>query len=228
MLSEAMIKISSKDRANLSSYIHALNSIVSKLLKSGGMPYPTVLQELNEFSSKWDTKVAKNLKIRYEYIRDKRKGQYFQEWTTININLTHFVKVKPSTPDPYIISMDVVDMAAILFHEFTHYKQDMKIRSKHFGRYLQALGHKDFKSYLKNPRERQAWAIQYVEFLRRKMKIAKPEEILGQLRKMGLLHDATLNNLKSSDYDSWKAIMKNAVMTALHDLENLKKPSRSR
>ncbi len=219
MLSEAIIKISPKDRENLFNYIRALKRVTTQLLKNGAIPYSTVLQELNEFSSRWDSKVAKNLRIRYEYIRGKYKGQYIQDGTTINMNLTAFVKVNSNGTEATIVSIDILGMVPIFFHEFMHYKQDMKIRSKHFGHYLQALDHKDFKSYFQDPQERQAWAIQYLEYLRQNMKITKPEEVLSQLKKMGLLHDKDLNNLKNTDYASWKAIMKNIVVTALRDLK---------
>lgn len=228
MLSEIMIKINPKDRINLSNYVRALKAFTTKLLKAGAMPYPTFLQEVNEFSSKWDTKIGKNLRIRYEYRQAKQKGQYVQEWETITMNLLYFVKVRPTSTDPAIISIDILAMTPVLFHEFTHYKQDMKIRSKHFGRYLQALGHDDFKSYFRDPQERQAWAEQYLEFLRTQMKIKKPEEILSQLRKMGLLHDAALNNLKKSDYDSWKAIMRHAIRSAIQELEKEKRKPASK
>ena len=77
--------------------------------------------------------------------------------------------------------------------------------------------HKD--KYYKIPWEQQAHAIAYLERLRQELKIKRPEAMLSQLRKLGVIHQEDLHDLKKSDYKSWKAIMKNAIMAAVSDVE---------
>ena len=44
--------------------------------------------------------------------------------------------------------------------------------------------------------------------------------MLSSLRKLGVLHREDLQALKKTDYKSWKAIMKNAIMAAVADIKD--------
>lgn len=220
MLSEGVIKIKPKERESLRSYVSSLKAFVKKILENGPMPAIPFLQELNsEFAPRWRYKVAKHLRtIDYEFDKNKRNGSYTNDGEWITLNLYYLALAKAGKEGILIAGLDYDKLIPILLHEFAHYKQDMKLRSKQYGRLLQYTDHPNLKSYFRDPGERQAWAIGHVEKLRRQMNSAKPEDILMQLRKVGLLDDPHLQALKQSDYDSWKSIMKNAVMTALHDI----------
>lgn len=220
MLSEGVIKIKPKEREALRSYVQSLRLFVKKTLKNGPVPPMSFLQELHaNFIPKWRYKVAKHLRmIDYDYNKNRKHGEYMNDGETITLNLYYLANAKVGNNGVLITDIDYDKLIPILLHEFAHYKQDMKIRSNRYGRMLQNMDHPDLKSYFQNPKERQAWAIAHVETLRRMINTAKPEDILMRLRKIGLLDNPHLQALKQSDYDSWKSIMKNAVMTALHDL----------
>jgi hypothetical protein len=223
LLSEGTIIIPRAERQKVYAYVDALKAFAAPLFPSEHIP---LLQELNsEFSPRFDKKVGKNLYyIRYEYDKNKRAGSYDNDGQTINLNLYYLGYARAAAGMKILISgINYDELTAVLMHEFAHYKQDMKVRSKQYGRLLVHIAPKDMTAYFQNPIEQHAWAVGYLEKLKAKAKVSRPEDILASLRSVGLLHDPQINALKKTDYDSWKAIMKHAIMTASHDLEKLKR-----
>ena len=229
MLSEGTIIIPEKERQQVYAYVAALKDFLTPIFATKPVPAMPLIRELNsEFSPKWNQKIAKNLLgISYEYDKNKRAGSYSNDWQRISLNLFYLGYARAGAGGSILLSgVNYDELTAVLMHEVAHYKQDMKLRSRQYGRTLLHTEPKDLAAYFKNPIEQHAWAVGYLEKLKARMKTSSPMEILTKLRQVGLLHDPAIHALKDSDYDTWKAIMKHAVMTALHDLER-EKPKKS-
>jgi hypothetical protein len=220
LLSEGTIIIPRAERQKVYAYVDALKAFLTPFFAKGPQESTLILQELNsEFSPKWDNKVGKNLHfIRYEYDKNKRAGSYYNEEQTINLNLFYLGLARAGKSGILLSGVKYDELTATLMHEYAHYKQDMKVRSKQYGRMLVHVEPKNIAAYFQNPIEQHAWAVGYLEKLKAKAKVSKPEEVLASLRSVGLLHDPQIHALKNTDYDSWKAIMKHAIRTAMHDL----------
>jgi membrane protein YqaA with SNARE-associated domain len=52
----------------------------------------------------------------------------------------------------------------------------------------------------------------YLEKLRKEFGIRTSKDLLKHLQRSGLLQNPDLNKLKKTDFNSWKAIMKQAIM----------------
>lgn len=153
----------------------------------------------------------------------KNSGEFTNDPPTITINLAASCKWKLGR-DKYgdeaklCYDIDFRTVGIIFFHEFVHYIQYIR-RTEANGHYKLPLDWANPKKYYKRGWERQAYAIQYLEQLKQELNYKKPEEILSSLRKLGLTHHNVLNTLKKTDYKSWKAIMKNAIVTAMADVK---------
>lgn len=225
MLLEGTIIIPEKERQQVYAYVAALKNFLTPFFVQGPQETFFILRELNsDFSPQYDYKIGKHLKaIRYEYDKNKRDGAYYNEWETIYLNFFYLAYAKVGRKGEIVLSgINYEKLTATLLHEYAHYKQDMKFRSKKYGRLLVAIEPKDSAAYFKNPQEQHAWAVGYLEKLKNKAKVSKPEDVLASLRSVGLLHDPQIHILKSTDYDSWKAIMKHAIRTAMHTLDRKK------
>lgn len=221
MLSEAILKITPEERKLVANYLHDFNEILPVIFQEGPQDPDDLVEKCNDFAMAYDGKIANNLSFRFSYNpATKNRGEYYGEDTiAIYINLYHWVKVKRfGTNNLRVVSVETDRMMIMLMHEFMHYKQDMEARSQS-NHTLVATSHKNLKSYFQDPRERQSFAIGHLEQLKKLLKTEDPKKMLGHLRSMGLIDNAVLNDLKNSDLRSWKAIMKNAVVTVLRDLK---------
>lgn len=224
MLSEATIQIKPSERKKLEEYVRNLSRFVNALFQPG-MPIDAnaLCQELNAFSKRG--MITPKLSVKFDF-NGKRSanGEYHPDWESIKINLYRMVKARLIGPDKYaIVSVNYPLLISVLIHEFIHYKQDMKVRSKQYGRFLPFRQHVAGSStYFKDPDERQAWAAQYLEYIKRQLNVNKPEEAIDFLRRMGVNLDPRLADLKDTDYASWKRIMRNAAMMALYNAKQKK------
>ena len=81
-----------------------------------------------------------------------------------------------------VIDFDYDKLKRTFRHEFIHYKQDTA-RTEKSGQYDVPPNWNEKGIYLTRPWENQAWAAEYIEYLRNRMKIKNPKQILNQLRK---------------------------------------------
>jgi hypothetical protein len=223
-LNEGPILISDEDRNIISKYIKDMKSKVDALLKrKRGIrerDLCTIFQKISD-ASKYN---LFPFEIRYEYEQfGGMSACYYKSTNTVYMNLAYIVDIKSSDDDPYwglpvVESVNFKKFTELFAHEFIHYIQHVR-RQEKSGEYEIPDTWNDRDKYWKRPWEQQAHAIEYLEKLKHDLKIKKPGEILSQLKKMGVLHRVDLDQLKKSDYKSWKAIMKQAIMTALADME---------
>ena len=227
MLSEGAIQIKPNEKRKLVQYVQTLKAKVAELLKNGPLPYTTFLQELNEFSKKG--MIAPTLSVTYEWNKENIAGTYDQEFRYIIINLYTMVKISPTGQETFnIVSIDFSALMVTLIHEYVHFKEDMKIRSLHYGKTLPFIEHPPGSAkYLEDPQERQAWAAGHLEYIKHHLDTQDPKKLIAFLRTNGLNINPTLATLKKTDYASWKRIMKNAIMMAIYDLETEKLPRKS-
>jgi len=226
MLTEGTIIIPLKERQRIYTYVAALKSFASKLFTDGPLQPKIVIDKLNtDFTPTWDKKVGKHLAtIKFDYDKDKARGKYYNQTSSIYLNLMYLGNARASKDGILLSGIDYPTLTVVLLHEYAHYKRDMKIRSKQYGWSLQTKDHgDDKKSYLRDPDEKLAFAAGYIETLRQLIPGIEPQEILARLRNSGLMHDPHLKKLKQEDLPTWKAIMKYAIQTALHDIDSEKK-----
>ena len=124
----------------------------------------------------------------------------------------------PQGKNIYFYELYFKNISVVLLHELVHHIQHV-IRHEKTGNYEIPHDWNSPKKYYKCGWEQQAYAIQYLEQLRQDLKVKTPEEMLGQLRSLGLIKNQDLNKLKHTDYKSWKAVMKQAIMTAVADVD---------
>ena len=117
-----------------------------------------------------------------------------------------------------IKKIDFKSLAVSFLHEFIHYVQDV-LRKEKSGDYPPITKWGERGKYYKRPWEQQAYGIAYLEQLKQKLRTSDPKKLLNSLRSLGILHNKDLHDLKTSDYDSWKSIMKQAIMAAIADIK---------
>ena len=166
-------------------------------------------------------------KIKYSF-HGRGQGYYINNPPTINIVFSAFTDFQENwlknsnttwKRSCKCSKLDFKKLSVTFLHEFVHYIQDV-YRKEKSGDYRLTTNWSEPDKYYKRGWEQQAQAIGYLEKLRKEWNIKKPEELLNQLRTVGVLHNRDLNRLKQSDYKSWKSIMKQAVMTAIADIRN--------
>jgi len=230
MINEGPILIATEDKAEISKYLNAMNNYAKSLFKqknsngddiSGFVDSDKLIDLLQAKSLELADKF--NFRILY-YFKAKSaiKGSYDKDNNCIMINLalhSQFAIWRNGLDRIFKVhTINFKSVAATFLHEFIHHIQDA-LRKEKSGDYELPIdwSHKD--KYLKRPWEQQAHAIAYLEQLKQELNIKKPEALLSQLRKLGVLHKEDLHALKKTDYKSWKAIMKQAIMTAMADIE---------
>lgn len=168
-----------------------------------------------------------DFKIKY-YFKNKSdiKGYYDKDTNIIMINLflhSNFAIWRNGLDRTFKInSVNFKSIRLTFYHEFVHHIQTVLRKEKSGNDYTLPTNWSDKDKYMKRPWEQQAHAVAYLEKLKQELNVKKPEVILKQLKKHGLVRQDILNDLKKSDYKSWKAIMKQAIMSIISDIEDKK------
>ena len=224
-MGEGVILLNPKDKEALHKYLSDMNVAVSSyLLKYKNVESKELMNMMNKTSRSLPSNIFP-FKIDYVFSARNQRGAYHKESNSIIIAVSYFCEWRPSSTDLknsvfYVSYVDFNAMMSTLTHEFVHYiqVQNRLAKSGDFN-----ISQKwDGKNYYKRGWERQAQALGYLEKLKNDLQIRRPETILNQLRKMGVLHSADLNKLKHTDIRSWKAIMKQAIMATMADIEDRK------
>lgn len=111
--------------------------------------------------------------------------------------------------------VDFDKIAEYIYHEFVHFKQNILFKSN-TGRDIDA--EKDLyrkKGYFGSPWEQMAFAKQELEWVKRKVKKIHPSEVLKWIKKWGLSRSSTLNNLKQTNPEAYKRMLKYVVLFLL-------------
>lgn len=224
MLNEGAILINPEDKKDISKYINGMNKYTKSLFRQVD-PYgyeKSIFIDSEELLKALQSKsdeISGQFRFMVKYYFNSRSnadGKYIQEEECIYINIALHSQYARWANEVYKIGgINFKTIAVTFLHEFVHYIQDT-LRKEKSGDYTITRA----KSYLKRPWEQQAKAIGYLEHLKQELRIADPKRILSQLRKLGLLHHSDLHDLKTSDYKSWKVIMKNAIMVAIADIKD--------
>ena len=227
-INEGMIVIAPEDKKLISKYLNDMKKYVNSLfILTDNDGYTRNISIDSEKLCDLMIEKSKNISDNFGFymyyyfnFNTSTSGKYTKDEKTISINLSKCSGFTISKNGEFgCYSVDFKKLAVILLHEFIHYVQDV-LRSEKEGEYDIPSNWGGNDKYWKRPWEQQAWASGYLEKLKQELKIKKPEKMLSQLRKMGVLHDNDLNKLKTSDYKSWKAIMKNAIALAIADVED--------
>lgn len=221
MLNEGMIKITPSEKNAIKRYFSQLLRYINKQFvgeegRTVAIDSYNVVSLLNDYSNEIN---PFPFKIKYFFSASRDNAYYSHDSETISINLHGSVDYNRTLYGDFIFGVKPNELFLSFIHEFVHYKQDISRKSKSGDKYKLPTDWNDKEKYWARPWENQAWAAQYIEYLRDKMKIKDPKKILGQLKKMGVLHNPDLNRLKKTDLHAWKRIMKNAIMYALQGSE---------
>lgn len=234
MITEGAILINTDDKKDISKYLNSMNKYAKSLFQQKNAEGYDISgfvdsDKLEDFLQNKSLDLSNNFNFRILYYfkpKSAIKGYYDKDNNCIAINLalhSQFAIWRNGLDRVFKVSQVNFKSIGITFlHEFVHYIQHSLRKEKQGDYELPSdWSHKD--KYMKRPWEQQAQAIGYLEQLKSELKIKKPEALLSQLRKLGVLHNEDLNALKKSDYKSWKSIMKQAIMATISDIEDGKK-----
>ena len=223
MINESAIIIDSEDKKAILSYINDMTMGVNNEIAKKGYILDNEVENIIQT-------VSDNLKsnkfpfnIEYKVAEGLTKGWYSKNSNTIGISIDPVCKWNIGSIDGKkiykCVSVNFKKIASAFVHEFVHYIQNI-YRQEKSGDYNVPRNWNDLKKYYKRGWEQQAHALGYLEKMRSELNIKKPEELLNNLKKYGVLHNKDLHALKTSDYKSWKAIMKQAIMSAIADIKD--------
>lgn len=217
MLSEGMIKISPDEKSAIKNYFSRLSVHINKLFigeegRTKSIEANDLINSLNLYSDKINTF---DVKIKYIFAYNTLlNASYDHVNNEIVINIINASNYSRDRNGYYIFKIKKEELLISFYHEFIHYKQS-NLRIDKSGDYTLPSDWNNKDKYWTQPWENQAWAVQYVEYLKNKMNIKNPSSILSQLKKMGVIHDPSLNRLKKENLHAWKRIMKNAIIYAI-------------
>jgi hypothetical protein len=232
MINEGAILIDPTDKKEISKYLNEMNKYALSLFKQKnsngddirGFVDSNELVKLLQDKSDGLSTGKLPFHVTYTFLtKSAYKGHYRPDTNTINVNLalhSHFAIWRSGFDRLFKVhTINFKSISLTILHEFVHFIQST-LRKEKSGDYTipNDWSHKD--KYMKRPWEQQAHAIAYLEQLKQELNIKKPESLLSQLRKLGVLHKEDLHALKKSDYKSWKAIMKQAIMATVADLKD--------
>jgi hypothetical protein len=230
-INEGTIKINPSDEKDISKYVNDMDSIVKQHFQK--VQYTDMVEIFISYLNRISDELKSNkfpFHIKYVFFGGKRRGWYEKDTNTIVLvvsqasewkwNLVGTGKYARTTYKIY--GVDFSKIENILIHEFVHYIQNV-YRTEKSGKYNIPSEWESPKKYFKWGWEQQAHALEYLKQLKQELNTKKPEEILAKLKNSGLSNSVNLDKLKQSDYKSWKAIMKQAIMATIADIEDNKK-----
>ena len=220
VIKEGTINFAPEDKKAIYRYLKDINEYCDKIFAS---QKEIEVEDLAILLSRKSNELKSNIfpfKIDYAS-KGKGEGWYINDPSTIVINVSALTDWREKwidyrEPNYFCYSIEKHRLAVTFIHEFTHYIQDT-LRKEKSGHYKIPKDWNAPGKYLKNPWEQQAFGIGHLELLRQKFNIKKPNAIMNQLKKVGLSDEKELQKLKDNDFQSWKRIMKNAVMAAIAD-----------
>jgi hypothetical protein len=223
MINEGAIIIDSEDKKAILSYINDMTIGVNNEIAKKGYILDTEVENIIQTVSDNLNSNKFPFNIEYASAEGLTKGWYSKHSNTIGISIDPVCKWNIGSIDGKkiykCVSVNFKKIASAFVHEFVHYIQNI-YRQEKSGDYNVPRNWNDLKKYYKRGWEQQAHALGYLEKMRSELNIKKPEELRNNLKKYGVLHNKDLHALKTSDYKSWKAIMKQAIMSAIADIKD--------
>jgi len=224
-INEGVILINKDDKSDIDKYISDMERLVVDYFNRN--KYGVDSDSLISFMQNVSNNLPSNdfpFKVRYIFRGNNAEGYYDKDTKTIIIVVSAFTEWELGFNSEYeqiyrCWSVNFKKISRVFMHEFTHYIQDV-YRQEKSGDYKLPSNWSNKSKYYKRGWEQQAHAIAYLEKLKQDLNTENPKTILLNLKKTGLLNQELLNNLKKSDYKSWKAIMKQVIMTTIADIEN--------
>jgi len=226
-LNEGVIKINPEDEKDISKYVKDMDSIIKQHFQK--VRYTSMIDAFISYMNKISDGLKSNkfpFHIKYVFFGGKRRGWYEKDTNTIVLVISQASEWNCNTEGGKyakttykIFNVDFSKIENILIHEFIHYIQDV-YRTEKNGKYNLPSDWESPKKYYKWGWEQQAHALEYLKQLKQELNTKKSEEILQKLKQSGLTHSVNLDKLKQSDYKSWKAIMKQAIMATIADIKS--------
>lgn len=223
LLVEGTIAIHQEDKLAISKYIEDMSKAVKNVFSiNKSIEANKLVAFMNETSKDLPSNQFP-FEIEYVFYGKRMDGWYEKNKVVLVVGGSSRWEVGYDYKEKHIIfncvSVNFKKLEVTFIHEFVHYIQDV-YRQEKSGDYSLPSDWSAPGKYHKRGWERQAFGIDYLQRLRQKLDTENPSELILQLRKMGLSYNKDLDRLKKSDYKSWKAIMKQAIMAAVADIEN--------
>jgi ribosomal protein S18 acetylase RimI-like enzyme len=215
-INEGAMLIHQKDKAAISKYLKDMDIAVNKNYLAVKKPVDSglLIAYMNQISNELPSNKFP-FKIEYSFYGGKTDGFYADNKITIVVGSSCKYRIEYDNINSRMLfnvySVDFKKMSSTFIHEFTHYIQDVYRKEKQ-GDYRIPDDWSDKERYYKRGWERQAHALGYLEKLRKEFGIRTSKDLLKHLQRSGLLQNPDLNKLKKTDFNSWKAIMKQAIM----------------
>ena len=226
-INEGILKIPPEQKEKLRDFYGSLKSQVQALEKDGKIPLfemMRVVKSFEDFDLSANPRARLSIRSFYDYNSDTVGGIIWADYrnAVIVINIPRYSTVeKVLHPDEIVKYGNAVithfnwpDFLSTLVHETVHFLQQTSDPDK-----TPVTLATPRKSYMRNPFEQQAWAIAYLEGMKEKLGNADPNLILRSLRQHGVIDDDDLKDLKGRNLKAWKGVMKQAIMSAMAELE---------
>ena len=215
-INEGAILIHPKDKSAISKYLKDMDVAVNKNYLNVKKPVDAglLMAYMNQISDELPSNKFP-FKIEYAFYGGKTDGFYLDNKITIIVGGSCKYRIGYDKINSRMLfniySVDFKKISSTFVHEFTHYIQDIYRKEKQ-GDYQIPTDWSDKEKYYKWGWEQQAHALGYLEKLRKEFGIRTSKDLLKHLQRSGLLQNPDLNKLKKTDFNSWKAIMKQAIM----------------
>lgn len=221
MLEEGTIALHKDDRKSIDRYIGDMRKGLDGFIKNRG--YIIGNDAYNVAQRISDNLASNKFPFKVVYRSGDDLGSYDKTRNELSITIGRLCTWELGHDEKYgtvykckKINYDL--LREVFIHEFTHYVQDV-YRIEKSGEYKLPSDWAEPGKYFKQGWEQQAHGIGHREKIQNVLKTKNPENILKFLKDKGLAATPALQQLKKTDYASWKAIMKQAVMNVLADVK---------
>ncbi len=222
-INEGAILLHKKDKEAISKYLRDMDTAVNKNYLNVKKPVDAglLIAYMNQISSELPSNKFP-FEIEYAFYGGKTDGFYTNNKMTIVVGGSCRYRIGYDNINSKMLfnvySVDFKKISSTFIHEFTHYVQDV-YRKEKSGEYQIPSNWSSPEKYYTWGWEQQAHAMGYLEKLRKEYGIRSSKDLLKHLQRSGLLQNPDLNKLKRTDFNSWKAIMKQAVMATAANIQ---------
>lgn len=224
LIQEGVVKITSREEHALNSFVHDL------LLFYNGIKEKTTYSILDDINKYTNEILAPKYRLNYfkwEFVYDNKtkiNALYKSLDKLLIINLAKFV------PRPSLSlttqEVDFDHLIETLYHEYVHVKQMQLVNPTEKDIEWVRRMYKKLE-YLNIPWEQMAHAKNELQWIKNKLKVVDPNQVIKVLKNMGLTNPR-FQLLKYSNYDAYKKILRYAILFVMDKMEKTgidKKPN---
>lgn len=202
MLTDGVVDI--LNEKEIDSFLKDLANYANRIIKKNASNIYNVSDHLTLYANRISKSYQLN-NIKWDFHTDlmsNRNGGYSPKLNSIWINL------------PSIIKNDKIDedrFSEIVYHELTHVKQVEKYK-KFTGKNPTSKGIYGKKSYNDSPWEQMALSRGELEYIKKVLNKVDPKQVINWVKKSGLISRTDLIQLKRTNYNAYKRILKYIVL----------------